>query len=202
MRQLKSENKESENYINLFCTFRNRLCEYLKDIMKINDDITGFCNHPAAVIRLETDNEEPVFTRQYPLPFVHRKIATEQVIKWFQIGTTEKETALNHSNHPVMVVPKRDISGSIKDWRTCIDPRKMNVKIRSSTFPLPTIREIFESLAGKISLRSFVYPASVPSAIVSASSFTTPSILNFYRLFLRLSGSLSHNCRNRGALQK
>jgi transposase InsO family protein len=150
MRQLKSENKGSQNYFDLFCTFRNRLCESLKDIMKKNDTITGFCTHPAAIIRLETDNEEPVFSRQYPLPFVHRKIATEQVFKWYENGTIEKETALDHSNHPVMVVPKRDISGNIKDWRTCIDPRKMNLKIRSSTFPLPTIRDIFESLSGKI----------------------------------------------------
>jgi hypothetical protein len=50
-------------------------------------------------------------------------------------------------NNTLLVVPKRDVTGNIKDNRVCIDdPRPLNLMFESVNFPLTIIKEIFEAL--------------------------------------------------------
>jgi hypothetical protein len=86
--------------------------------------------------------------RQYDLPYMHRITVTNQIRSWLDNGIIERCSSQHPSNNPLLVVPKRDISGKIKGWRTCIDPRMINRKIRDSTYPLPKARYIFDRLAG------------------------------------------------------
>ena len=146
--KLKLTNKNDLNYVNLLHTYRLRVKDNLKDLMDFNSGLKGFCSHPDATIKFRTSDEDPVNVRQYDLPFVHREIVDAQIKQWFDTGIIEKSTELDHSNNPVMVVPKRDLQGKVKGWRVCIDPRRINAKIKSSTFPLPLAKDIFDSLEG------------------------------------------------------
>jgi len=144
------DNKVSENYQDLLFTYRLRLEEELKPLIEQNQEITGFCTHEDAEIRIDTIDEIPVSVRQYPLAFKHQDTVKEQIEKWLSTGIIEKCMAKDHYNNPLLVVPKRDLAGNIKSWRTCIDPRMVNKKIIDSTYPLPLIRKIFDKLAGNV----------------------------------------------------
>ena len=133
VRKLKLTNKNDLNYVNLLHTYRLRVKDNLKDLMDFNSGLQGFCSHPDATIKFRTSDEDPVNVRQYDLPFVHREIVDAQIKQWFDTGIIEKSTELDHSNNPVMVVPKRDLQGKVKGWRVCIDPRRINAKIKSSS---------------------------------------------------------------------
>jgi transposase InsO family protein len=128
-----------------------RLKEEIDHLLKENTELTGFCTtHPKAEIYFNTIDELPVGVRQYELPYAHRKIVDDQVATWIKDGIIEDCLENDHSNNPLLVVPKRDISGAIKDWRTCIDPRLINTKIVDATYPIPKARNIFDALAGCI----------------------------------------------------
>ena len=122
--------------------------EELQDDLRVNQQLTGFCTHPNAEIRFSTIDEEPVNVRQYDLPYMHRSTVTDQIRSWLDNGIIERCSNNNASNNPLLVVPKRDLTGKIKAWRTCIDPRLINKKIIDSTYPLPKARYIFDRLAG------------------------------------------------------
>ena len=140
--------KKDQNYYNLFYTYRLRVMEELQDDLRVNQQLTGFCSHPNAEIRFSTIDEEPVNVRQYDLPYMHRSTVTDQIRSWLDNGIIERCSNSNASNNPLLVVPKRDLTGKIKAWRTCIDPRLINKKIIDSTYPLPKARYIFDRLAG------------------------------------------------------
>ena len=115
----------------------------------INEKLVGFCTFPGAEIEFRTTDEEPVVVRQYSIAYIHHKVIDEQINSWLNSGVIGNEKAIDHSNNPILVVPKRDIAGKIKDWRVCIDPRMLNRKIRDSSHRLPRIEDIFQRLAGK-----------------------------------------------------
>jgi len=142
--------KDNLNYYNEIYTFRLRLKEDIEDLLSLNAKLSGFCTHPKAQIYLNTVDEVPVGVRQYDLPYAHRKVVDDQIAAWLSEGIIEECTDMNHSNNPLLVVPKWDIAGNIKGWRTCIDPRLVNVKILDSTYPLPKSRDVFDACSGCI----------------------------------------------------
>jgi hypothetical protein len=133
--KLNTADKKASNYSNLWFTYRSRLREELEGVLTINQQIEGFCTHEAAVIYFYTDDEKPVNVRQYDLPYRHRSIVDDQIKEWLDGGIIEPCMA-DHYNNPLLVVPKRDITGAIKAWRTCIDPRLINEKIMDSAYPI------------------------------------------------------------------
>ena len=140
--------KKDLNYSDIVLTYRKRIMEELRDVLNDNKQLTGFCTHPRAEISFSTIDEEPVSVRQYDLPYMHRTTVTNQIRAWLDNGIIERCTSKHPSNNPLLVVPKHDLSGKIKAWRTCIDPRMINRKIRDPTYPLPKARYIFDRLAG------------------------------------------------------
>ena len=134
----------------LLFTYRSRLTEMLEPDFTENSLIKGFCTHPDAIIHFKTSDEEPVYSRQYPIPHALQQHADEFFKELLDNGTIEEETAMDHSLLSILVVPKRNLAGEVKGWRTCLDPRKINVKISNPIYPLPLATDIFLKLKGKI----------------------------------------------------
>lgn len=183
---LESANKADSKYADFWHTYRLRIKENLSELMVINERLTGVCTHPAGVIKFATKDEEPVNVRQYELPFAHRPTVDKQINEWLQTGIIEKTTDLDHSNNPIMVVPKRDLEGRVKGWRVCVDPRMINQKIQDSTFPLPLAKDIFDSLEGNkvysiIDLKSGFNQMEVLLADRKKTAFTWKGITYQFR---------------------
>jgi len=142
--------KKDLNYLDRWYTYRQRLSEEIAPLIEQNQKINGFCSHPAAEIFFRTIDDIPINVRQYDLPYQHRSVVDAQVATWLKDGIIERCNSNDHSNNPLLVVPKRDIAGRIKAWRTCIDPRLINNKIIDSAYPLPKARDIFDKLAGGV----------------------------------------------------
>ena len=71
-----------------------------------------------------------------------------QIQTWLESGIIKATQENSPWNSALLVVPKKDISGRIKGWRVCIDPRHINLLIPDANFPLPLIREVLKDLSG------------------------------------------------------
>jgi transposase InsO family protein len=144
-----STHKKMKNYIDPLAMERKRLFESIEEQLEINSKLTGFCTYPDAEIRFETIDDDPVVVSQYPIAIIHHETVEKQIADWRKDGVIAEEKSLHHYNNPLLVVPKPDIRGNVKGWRTCVDPRMINRKIKESTHRLPKIEMIFQRLAGK-----------------------------------------------------
>jgi hypothetical protein len=149
LRGLRDCNKTDSNYLMYLESYRRHVWANIDQLKRINEGLKGFCTFPGAEIRFETIDEDPVVVNQYPIAMIHHTTIEKQILEWEDLGVLEDETSLDHNNNPLLVVPKRDITGKIKDWRVCVDPRMVNLKIKDSTHRLPKIETIFQRLAGK-----------------------------------------------------
>jgi hypothetical protein len=120
-------------YLDLLATYRLRLEQHVEQAFEKN----------------ETSDEIPVRSHPYRIPDSLQVHVDEYFSELLKKGVIEPETELNHSLLSILVVPKRDIAGNIKDWRPCLDPRKINVKITNPVYPLPLAEDIFKKLKGK-----------------------------------------------------
>lgn len=149
LEHLRDGNKNDSFYLKFIDDYRHHLGQRIVPLKDINEKLIGFCTFPGAEIEFRTTDEEPVVVQQYSIAYIHHAVIDKQISSWLQSGVIGYEKAIDHSNNPILVVPKRDITGRIKDWRVCIDPRMLNRKIRDSTHRLPRIDDIFQRLAGK-----------------------------------------------------
>ncbi|MEY2858854.1 MAG: hypothetical protein RLZZ74_3167, partial [Cyanobacteriota bacterium] len=122
---------------------------YFKNELARNRAIKEFCNHPDAVIEIDTKDAKPVNIRQYPIPMLLRPKVSESIQDWIKEGIVRKHNENTGWNLPLLVVPKFNVSKDIKGWRTCVDPRIINQLIPSVAYPLPTVDEIFQKMGGK-----------------------------------------------------
>jgi transposase InsO family protein len=147
--ELKGMNKQDHDFQDWFYTYRLRLTERLEDEFTKNQEITGFCSYKSAEIRFQTKDDYPVKSHQYRIPTSLEEHRDQYFEELLRSGTIEEETSMDHSLLSILVVPKYDLSGKIKGWRTCLDPRNINVKIIDPIYPLPMAEDIFASLKGK-----------------------------------------------------
>ncbi|KAI3656138.1 hypothetical protein MP638_003051, partial [Amoeboaphelidium occidentale] len=128
--------------------YRVHLMNSCSELMDVNASISGFCNFEGAIVPIDVGDAVPVNKRQYPVPFKLKPIVDDQIRDWVSAGVIRRAPLKTSWNNPLLVVPKRDPNGAIKGWRVCIDPRPINQMIKSVHYPLPLIREIFNSLKG------------------------------------------------------
>ena len=114
---------------------RIQLLKILKPDLIQNDAIPvgSFCNHPSAVITLDTGSAVPVNRRQYPIPFRLQAVVDAQVQSWLDDGIIEKAPLDTPWNSPLLCVPKKDASGAKTSHRVCIDPRALNIHLADSS---------------------------------------------------------------------
>jgi hypothetical protein len=164
-------------YSTYLLTFSTFIHEQLSNLLSQNYSITGFCNLPNAIVSLPTGTALPVYVKQYPMPQAKHRHVDEQIVKWLSDGVIRRNASPSAWNNPVLVQPKKDVSGTITGQRVCIDPRQVNALLPSVNFPLPLIRDILEALSGskvfsKLDLKSGFHQFMVHPEDQLKTSFT------------------------------
>ena len=113
---------------------------------KIGED--KFCSHPEAEVKLDLTDDTPVYRPQYEIPKALHPIVDEQIETWLKNKKIEAASPLTRLNSSLLMVPKMDLYGSKKDWRTCFDARGINPRLPMDTYGIPRIRELFKRIAG------------------------------------------------------
>ncbi len=109
---------------------------------------TELCTHPLGLIDLDTGDQAPHWTYQYPLSRDAEAALDTAVDKWLSNGVIGPAPDTCRYNNAMLVVPKRAPDRSITKWRPCIDPRRTNEGLRYKKYPIPKIAELLRRLAG------------------------------------------------------
>lgn len=119
--------------------------------LDINAGITGFCNIPESVVRLEInpDLKHKLYRRQYKIAAALMPLANEVIERWLQEGKIELAPAGCEFNNPLTIAPKKDDSGTMTGIRVCLDTRALNnALVMGDKFEIPNIKDVLESFAG------------------------------------------------------
>ena len=143
-----SINKTDRNYLTVYTVYLIKLMELLHPLLDRNERIKGFCNLQQSKVKIDVGSSKPINKRQYRIAFHLQHVVDDQIKDWLETAIVEFSPKPTSWNNPIMVVPKLDSGGSKKGWRICIDPRPLNLLIPEISFPLPLIRDIFESMKG------------------------------------------------------
>lgn len=118
------------------------LCAQYADVFYIDGEPLTFTN--SMKHRIRTTDEEPVYTKSYRYPYVHRDEVKQQIGKMLEQGIIQPSESAWSS--PIWVVPKKaDASGKVK-WRIVIDFRKLNEKTIDDKYPIPNISDVLDKL--------------------------------------------------------
>lgn len=119
------------------------LCKEFNDIFAMESDKLTVNNFYSQIFRMKDKN--PVYTKNYRLPYTQREEVDRQVDKLLQNDLIEPSLA--EYNSPVLLVPKKGTSKNAEvKWRLCIDYRLVNKKLIADKYPLPRIEDILDSL--------------------------------------------------------
>ena len=118
------------------------LCKEFSDIFYYENMPLTFTNKIKHCIR--TTDEQPVYSKTYRYPFIHREEVRSQIKKMLNQNIIRPSNSPWSS--PIWVVPKkRDASGKEK-WRVVIDFRRLNEKTIDDKYPLPNITDLLDKL--------------------------------------------------------
>lgn len=135
--RLRTDHLNSEERVNL-----EKLCSQYADIFYIDGEPLTFSNKTKHKIR--TADEDPVYTKSYRYPFIHRQEVKDQITKMLQQNIIRPSESAWSS--PIWVVPKKqDASGKPK-WRLVVDFRKLNQKTIDDKYPIPNITDVLDKL--------------------------------------------------------
>ncbi|SAM04409.1 hypothetical protein [Absidia glauca] len=111
---------------------------------------TSFCPLDISIIRLETPTIPTNRTnhRQYPIALTLQPLVDEAVATWKAEGTIVDAPIDTTWNSPITLAPKKDEHGNVTGHRPCLDPRHINKHLPDDVYPLPLIKDIFESMHG------------------------------------------------------
>lgn len=130
---------------------RQHLLQTLSPLLATNAAITGFCNVPEAVVRLEVDPADTtrLWRTQYRIAETLRAAATVIINRWFSEGKIVLAPPGCPYNNPITVAPKKDEHGMLTGARPCLDVRALNQVLKSNDrFLIPHIRSLLDSFAG------------------------------------------------------
>ena len=82
---------------------------------------------------------------QYQIPHKFHEAVSAKVEEWLEKGVIEKSNNFQF-NFPILGAPKKGSDGKKNQVRVCFDARYLNNHIKDDNYPLPLIREIFESV--------------------------------------------------------
>jgi len=117
----------------------NVLYKY-RDAIAVREEIgkANFIEHEIYV----DNNQPPIATPQYRVPYAARKIIDDHVQKLLRQGVIEPSKSPWSS--PVLLVRKHNSN----EFRFCVDFRKLNTIIKKDLYPIPRIDDTLENLQG------------------------------------------------------
>jgi hypothetical protein len=124
------------------------------------------------VCEIKTVDEEPVRTRQYPLPHSQHETIKQEVESMLAMGVIERASSPYSS--PIVLVKKKD--GAV---RFCVDFRKINQRVIFDAEPMPDIDHLFSKLSSarylsKIDLCKGYWQIPMEIKDKPKTAFTTP----------------------------
>jgi hypothetical protein len=123
----------------------------LKQLLIQNEKITGFCNLPEAIVKLEIDplKAKTLWRRQYPVAQTMIAAVDRDIIRWEATGKIAQAPAGCEYNLPLYPTAKKDEQGNLKGVRTCYDSRPLNkALIMGDRYQIPNIRKSFDQFGG------------------------------------------------------
>ncbi|XP_064479202.1 uncharacterized protein LOC135392418 [Ornithodoros turicata] len=124
----------------LTATQREDMRTALSEYAEVFSDVPGRTDLVECDLQLMA--QDPVNTRQYPLPFAVRNAVHDEVRDMLRMGIIEESNS--PYNSPVLVVKKADGSR-----RLCIDFRRLNDILVSDSEPVPRADELLASVGNK-----------------------------------------------------
>lgn len=119
----------------------SELCKEFSDVFALKSDFLTHNNFYEQT--LHTSDNQPVYTKNYRIPHSQKAEINAQVTKMYKNDIIEP--SVSSYNSPVLLVPKKSVSGD-KKWRLVIDFRQVNKKIIADRYPLPRIDDILDQL--------------------------------------------------------
>jgi len=117
----------------------------IHDLMEINQKVKGFADVPPIKLNLSTD--EPIYIPQYPIS--NKEDVKLQITKWLATGKIRIcQPGETRNNLPLTTAGKFDNQGRRVGTRICLDPRAVNKITAKSDYPIPTVRNVIDSLVG------------------------------------------------------
>ena len=100
-----------------------------------------FCSFGPSMVYLPTSGE-PVFRRQYPIPYSLRPLVSQQIQSWLKSGVIVKAPIDTPWNSPILAV--------VKDGkhRIVLDPRGLNKILKYHNSVIPRIADILDESLG------------------------------------------------------
>lgn len=133
--RLEHLNEEEKMKITKLCT------QFLSIFQNPNEPLsstTQTCHN------INTTDEEPIYTKSYRLPQVHKEEVKQQIKKMLEDGIIRNSTSPWSS--PIWIVPKKLDASGVPKWRLVIDYRKLNLKTIQDRFPIPNIDDLLDKL--------------------------------------------------------
>jgi len=94
--------------------------------------------------KINTKHEEPIFSKLYRYPQVHKIEVNKQIKEMLEQGIIRNSESPYCA--PLWVVPKKLDSSGKQKWRIVIDYRKLNDITTNDKFPIPNIDDILDKL--------------------------------------------------------
>lgn len=121
---------------------------------------------------IETGDAPPIKTKQYPLSPEKRAILSTELDRMLELGVVAP--CESPWNNPVLLVQKPN-----KDWRFCLDCRKLNEVTKGDSYSIPYIPQILDSLKEakyltSIDLSSSFWQIPLQESSQEKTSFTVP----------------------------
>ena len=119
-----------------------KLCLKYPEIFYLEGDKLTFSNRIKHSIK--TTDPNPIFTKSYRYPYVHKQEIKKQIDKLLEQGIIQP--SFSPWSSPVWIVPKKMDASGIQKWRLVIDYRKLNCNTVKDVYPLPNITDLLDQL--------------------------------------------------------
>ena len=149
-----------------------KLRKSAKQMFANNIDELGACSIMEHKIRIENNNQSPIYTPPYRKSEAERNYLKDEINSMLKAGIIRKSRSPWSS--PVVVVPKK---GGKK--RLCIDYRKLNNVTITEKWPIPNILDILDRFKGStwfsaLDLKSGYWQIKMDPDSIEKTAFTTP----------------------------
>jgi len=130
------------NYTNDNPNFEKKISELMQKNEYISETLP-YTTTIEATIRTKTD--EPIWTKQYPYPYIDKEFVDNEVKKLLSTGVIEK--SFSPYNSPIWTVPKKGFDSEGKPKRRMvIDFQKLNDQTITDRYPIPDMNLMIQNL--------------------------------------------------------
>ena len=112
--------------------------------------LSSLCPLPEALVSIPTPEGVVCYRKQYEIPHKAKEAVEAQIQQWLKNRTIVElpPDADNRWNNPLTVAKKHDEHGNFTGYRICLDSRLLNHYQKLDSYPIPSMQEIFDKLAG------------------------------------------------------